>query len=59
MYNEQLLTISNLCEMLNRKRCAVYRWEKEGKLPKAVKMGKRTLGWKATDIARWLEEQKQ
>ncbi len=54
---EKLMGYSELCPMLNRNYRTLHRWVKEGKFPEPIKMGNRTLGWRESVIAEWLEQQ--
>ena len=35
-------------------RSAWYKLEREGKVPKRIQLGPRTVGWKLSDIERWI-----
>lgn len=48
---------SDLAYLTNRHISTIYRWIKEGLLPKPLYMdGNRLLGWKAETIEAWLAE---
>jgi prophage regulatory protein len=47
---------SDLAYMTNRHISTIYRWIKEGLLPKPLYIGNRLLGWKAETIESWLSE---
>lgn len=37
--------------------CAtIYEWMASGNFPKPIKLGKRAVGWKASDIEAWIAE---
>ncbi|EOF4701916.1 MULTISPECIES: helix-turn-helix transcriptional regulator [Klebsiella/Raoultella group] len=53
---EKLISIAQLAKMLNRHRTRIYVWQKEGILPPAVMLRGRTVGWRESDINKWMEE---
>ena len=55
---KRLLSISEMCELFNRKRNRIYVMEKMGLLPKAVKLNGRTIGWEEKDIEEVIKQQK-
>jgi len=55
---EKLISIAQLARMLNRHRTRIYVYQKSGYLPPAVMRNGRTIGWLESDIARWIEENK-
>jgi prophage regulatory protein len=36
----------------------IYLLMRQGRLPKPVKLGKRAVGWRVSDLERWAAEQK-
>jgi len=55
--DNNLLTINQVCEKVNRSRVTLWKWVQAGQFPKPLKIGNRTLGWKETDFNNWLIEQ--
>ena len=37
-------------------RSTLWRWVRDGKFPKPVKLGVMTSAWRASDVAAWLEQ---
>lgn len=35
---------------------SIYRMMRSGEFPRAIRLSKGAVGWRATDIARWLEQ---
>ncbi|EBY3274944.1 helix-turn-helix domain-containing protein [Escherichia sp. M623] len=56
---QKLITITELCNLLNRKRNRVYVMEKRGILPPAVKVNGRTMGWLQKDIEEFFANAKK
>jgi len=57
MTDNNLLSINQVCEKVNRSRVTLWKWVKDGQFPKPLKIGNRTLGWKEADFNHWLQEQ--
>jgi len=57
MTDNNLLSINQVCEKVNRSRVTLWKWVKDGQFPKPLKIGNRTLGWKEADFNDWLQEQ--
>lgn len=55
--DNNLLTINQVCEKVNRSRVTLWKWVQAGQFPKPLKIGNRTLGWKEVDFNNWIEEQ--
>lgn len=53
---EKLISIAQLSKMLNRHRSRIYVYQKDGYLPPAVMRNGRTIGWRESDIAEWMEQ---
>ncbi|WP_051303149.1 helix-turn-helix transcriptional regulator [Psychromonas aquimarina] len=57
--NNNILSITDVCEKVNRSRTTLWIWVNQGLFPKPIKMGRRTLGWKEVDFNNWLDKQSQ
>lgn len=55
---ERLISIQQLAKLLNRHRTRIYVYQKTGYLPPAIMRNGRTIGWRESDITRWMEENK-
>ncbi|MEF1289959.1 helix-turn-helix transcriptional regulator [Vibrio sp. M260118] len=54
---DKLISITQMCEFLNRDRRTLWVWVRDGKFPEGIKLGNRTLGWKPETLKEWLEQQ--
>lgn len=48
--NEQLLTVTDLCERLKLSRGGIYNMVRVGTLPKPVKLSARCVRWRPEDV---------
>lgn len=56
MYNEKYLSVNKLSERYCLNRSSVWRWVKENKLPKPIKLNGSTR-WKLSDLVAFESEQ--
>ena len=40
------------------KRPTVLRWNRQGRMPRAVRLNERTLRWRPDDVQAWIEQRK-
>ncbi|MBP3141047.1 helix-turn-helix transcriptional regulator [Aliivibrio fischeri] len=52
---KQVISPSQLSEILQRSRVTIWRWIKEEQLPPPIKINGAVLGWKAEVINQWLD----
>lgn len=43
-------------EALTLSSATIYRWVKEGRFPKPIRLGTKMVRWKTSDIEQWLKE---
>lgn len=57
MYKQtpRLLTIKQVCKLVNRDRRTIWRWVKDGLFIAPVKMQGRTVGFREKDLIEWIE----
>jgi excisionase family DNA binding protein len=56
--NLQILTVKQVCALLNCSVPTIYRWREEGKLPfPLLKIGPRKVGFRKSDVERYINEQ--
>jgi prophage regulatory protein len=57
MYKQtlRLLTIEQVCKLVNRDRRTIWKWGKDGLFIEPVKMQGRTVGFKEKDFIEWIE----
>ncbi|WP_411706045.1 helix-turn-helix transcriptional regulator [Edaphovirga cremea] len=53
--HNQLLSITQVCTLINRDRRSLWRWVIEGRFPQPLRLNGRTLGWKQETYQEWLE----
>lgn len=53
----RIISIIELSQLLSKSRVSIWRWERDGILPKPIKVAGRTLGWRESTILEWLETQ--
>ena len=52
---DMLLTVKDVAELLSVARRTVWRWTREGKMPRPVKLTRRTVRWRASAIQSYLD----
>jgi prophage regulatory protein len=55
--SNRIISIIELSQLLSKSRVSIWRWERDGILPKPIKIQGRTLGWKESVIIEWLDNQ--
>jgi len=53
---DRILDDREVRELTKLCRATLWRMEKRGEFPKRVQMGPRRIGWKLSDIERWIAE---
>ena len=56
---DRLLRRPDVQTVTGLSRSTLYAMMAEGTFPKPVKLGKRAVGWRASDLAAWLESRKE
>jgi prophage regulatory protein len=51
-----ILRLQQVCEMTGLCRSSVYQMEAEGRFPKRIKIGLRSVGWIKSDVQDWLRQ---
>jgi prophage regulatory protein len=51
----RVLRVDQVARLLSIHPITVWKWSKQGRLPKPIKLGSMTTVWRATDLAKWLE----
>lgn len=59
-HSKKLITVKELAEYLDVTTAAIYKWVKEGSMPRPIRFGgpRSMLRWQPDQIERWLEERK-
>lgn len=55
---EQFLRLPAVAEMIGWSKITIHRAVKEGRFPKPVKLGVRSIAWPESEIAEWQEARK-
>jgi prophage regulatory protein len=57
--SDKILRINELKEKLGVSSCTIWRWRKLNQFPNHIKLGKRLIGFRESEIDEWLANQKQ
>ena len=52
----RIICLSELLELVPFSRSHIYRLERTGQFPRRLKLGLRRVGWRESEIQRWIEE---
>jgi prophage regulatory protein len=52
----QIIRRKDIEERLKISRSSIYAMMSQGEFPKPVRLGRRAVGWKSTDIEKWLQD---
>ena len=57
LQNDRVLAYEALQRKIgNVSRSSLWRWEQEGFFPKRIQLGPRRVGWRESDVDRWIAE---
>ncbi|MES1192437.1 MAG: AlpA family transcriptional regulator [Steroidobacter sp.] len=51
---EKVLKLPEVIQRTGKKKTPIYAGAKSGEFPKPIKLGKRAVGWKESDIEAWI-----
>lgn len=51
---ENLLTVKDVAKIVGVTTKTIWKMEKEGRCPKAIRRGKRVVRWKSSDVVAWI-----
>lgn len=54
-HQDRLLNVKQVQALVPTSRVSIWRWEKEGRFPKRIKLGSATR-WRESDIQKWISE---
>ena len=58
MTDLQILTVKDVCQLLNVSIATIYRWEQEGRLPfKKIRVGPNKVGFRKVDVQAYINDQ--
>lgn len=52
---EKLLDVTEITNMFKVTRATLDKWEKQGNFPRRIKIGKRVVAWKESDIENFIK----
>jgi len=52
--NERIIRFPEISKMVGLSRSTIWRREASGDFPKRVRIGKNSVGWKFSDVQRWI-----
>ena len=55
---DQLLRVAAVLDIVGVSRSALYEWMNEGRFPRPITIGPKTVRWRPEDIEAWLEERR-
>lgn len=53
---ERFVRFGAVAEMIGLSRSTIWRMEQEGKFPKRVQLGSKSVAWRLSDLIRWMSE---
>ena len=56
MFEERFIREQECREITGLSRTSRYEMEQEGRFPKRLKLNKRTVAWKLSDIRQWMKD---
>ncbi len=57
--DKAFIRVGELAEELNVSKTTLWRWRKEGSIPKPIHLGFRVVGWRREVIEAWFKEKEQ
>ena len=56
MTTQKILSINDICQLVQRNRKTLWTWVHQGLFPQPIKMNGRTIGWPESSYQQWLNE---
>lgn len=56
---DRILRKNELCELLGVTTSTLYRWTRTEGLPKPIKLGANSIGWKLSEVRAWLDSRQR
>ncbi len=56
MTTQKILTINDICQLIQRNRKTLWTWVHQGLFPQPIKMNGRTIGWPESVYEQWLNK---
>lgn len=52
---DQVLKLKDITRLINRSPSAINRDRRAGNFPQPIRLGARSVGWRASEIQRWMD----
>jgi prophage regulatory protein len=52
----RLIRLPQIIEITGMKKASIYLWMKEGRFPKPIRIGARSVGWVEKEVGDWVRE---
>lgn len=52
---DRIIRLPELLQITGLSSASVYRWIAEGRFPAAIRLGKNSVGWRASAVEAWIE----
>tara|TARA_R110002096_G_C14436352_1_gene710342 strand:- start:286 stop:474 length:189 start_codon:yes stop_codon:yes gene_type:complete len=59
LYIPKILRIARVSERTGLPKSTIYQYIREGRFPKSIPLGERSVGWKEEDINQWINSRKR
>ena len=56
--SDRILRFKEVCQLIGLTKRTIYTMEQEGLFPMHIKLNKRAIGWRYSEIMKWIEEKK-
>lgn len=56
MQTDSILRLPQVMAATGLRRTSIYRLQGEGQFPKAIRLGARAVGWKASELQSWIDQ---
>ena len=53
---DRFLSISDVLRIVPLSRTSIWRLERRGEFPRRIHVGLRRIGWRASEVRRWIDE---
>lgn len=54
--NDRIIRKTELLKMIGVSHPTIWRWERDGKFPKRISLGRNSIGWSQYEVQGWLDD---
>lgn len=54
----EILDVADLARMFSRSERTIWKWTKDGKLPKGTKISHKSHYWRRSEIEQWIDDRR-